>query len=378
MAAVRVICPNCKQTVATSGVPRPGEAVRCDHCGASFPMQFARAASTSPAAVEPARSGPSRGSLLAIFAVLAVGGVVAAVVYLRPFEKPALVAANEPTGARKKEDAPSPSTTQTIPPNDNGKERPHDPSTKESSTSEKKAAEANKLPPQTTTTGNAPPKPPTPAPVPPPTTWSGASAVLFLESAAGDGPAKAIAVATAVAPKRFVTRALPVLATGVKDPQKDQTKLTLSGTFGKRPVTRVVYHPSLPIAKLAEGNLAPDDYLAMMRHDAALLIVEEPVMPLDAAALGEGDPAAGPATVVAFKNGPSDLQLADATIGPHRPSNPLAELRCDAGAGMEGAAVYSSGRLAGILLVNLGPDGKPTAPHALLPATRIRELLAQP
>jgi hypothetical protein len=101
-------------------------------------------------------------------------------------------------------------------------------------------------------------------------------------------------------------------------------------------------------------------------------------MPLDAAALGEGDPAAGPATVVAFKNGPSDLQLADATIGPHRPSNPLAELRCDAGAGMEGAAVYSSGRLAGILLVNLGPDGKPTAPHALLPATRIRELLAQP
>jgi len=341
-------------------------------------MQFARAPSAPPSAAEPARSGPNRGTLLAIFAVLTLGGIAAAVVYLKPFEKPTLVAANEPTGARKKEDAPSPPTNHATPTKENAKERSHDQSTGESSTAEKKSAEATRPPPQTTTTGNAPPKPPTPATVPPPATWSAAAAVLFLESAAGDGPPKAIAVATAVAPKRFVTRALPVLATGVKDPQKEQTKLILSGTFGKRSVTRVIYHPSLPIAKLAEGNLAPDDYLAMMRHDAALLIVEEPVSPLDAVVLGEGDPAPGPATVVVFKDNPSDLQLAEATIGPHRPSNPLAELRCDASAAMEGAAVYAGGQLAGVLLVNLGPDGKPTAPHALLPAARIREILAQP
>jgi hypothetical protein len=175
-----------------------------------------------------------------------------------------------------------------------------------------------------------------------------------------------------------------VLATGIKDPQKDEKRLVLVGAFGRRPVTRVIYHPGLPIAKLAEGNLAPEDYLAMMRHDAAMLVVDDLVTALDAAAISDGDPSVGPASVASFKgdalpvDGPIEFQLAAATIGPRRASSPLAELRCAADASMEGAAVFAGGRLVGILLVNLGADGKPTTPHSILPSTRLREMIALP
>jgi hypothetical protein len=56
----------------------------------------------------------------------------------------------------------------------------------------------------------------------------------------------------------------------------------------------------------------------------------------------------------------------------------LSELQGDATAGMEGTAVYVGGRMAGLLLVNLDAAGKPKAPHSILPAGRIRELLDLP
>jgi len=104
----------------------------------------------------------------------------------------------------------------------------------------------------------------------PPDSWAEAAAIVFAVSGSeGQEQVKPVAMATAVDAKRFVTRALPILSTGVKDPKKDETKLVLAGAFGRRNVVKMTYHPSLPLANLAEGKLGSDDYLTMMLHDAS-------------------------------------------------------------------------------------------------------------
>src|SRR5262249_8351755 len=144
----------------------------------------------------------------------------------------------------------------------------------------------------------------------PPENWTSAAAVLLAVSSDENREnVKPIAMATAVDSKRFVTRALPVLATGVKNPRKDDVKLILAGSVGKRPVTKGTYHPALPIAKLAEGKLENDDYLEVMLHDAVLLDVDEPVPFLDRSAFLDGDLAvSGDAAATAF-SGPAPSSL---------------------------------------------------------------------
>ena len=378
MAVVRTICPNCKRMVSPPGVPRPGDAVQCEHCSASFPMQFAAAksGSTEGSAAAAKSQWVPHFSTYRLLAVLAVGVAIGVIFLNRRDVGRSLQSAD---GRRAAMVAPGSPEPRAQPKEHGAADRKTIESTHSSSA---EVVSTQGAAASSTTSNDSVKKTSTPtaeSAVKPPANWSAAAAVLYvIPSPAEKGPAKPIAIATAVEPKRFATRALPVLATGIKDPQKDEIKLVLEGRFGRRSVQRVIYHPSLPIAKLADGKLAPEDYLAMMRHDAVLLAVDEPVTPLETANDGDGDSAAGPALVVAFKKDASDLQLTEATIGARRPANPLAEIRCEATLAMEGAAIFTGGRLVGILLVNLGADNMPRAPHSVLPAARLREMSALP
>src|SRR5262249_19504022 len=126
--------------------------------------------------------------------------------------------------------------------------------------------------------------------------------------------------------------------------------------------------------------------LEMMLHDAALLVVEEPIPFLDRSTLADKAPSAdGPAKVaVAIGETPSSLQGWSNTafrlqsaraISKTKTPKSLVEIQCEATPTMEGTAVFIEGRLAGLLLVNFDAEGKPTNHHGLLPVGRLRELL---
>jgi hypothetical protein len=381
MAVVRAVCPHCKRVVSAAGVPPPGAALRCEHCGASFPLQLVPTNSQAapPTTGNASISHRSRYSLLLMAAAFLVTAAAVGVLFVnRGKPSVATEAKKDPTAADKNNDTDRAHATVKT---DVASTPKKEPNPSPSVTSDATAAAARDVP-NSKRTVETNPRPSPETVVAPPANWSAATAVLRVHPNEGDKQPKTVAMATAIGSRRFVTRALPILATGVKDPVKDMTRLVLVGSFGERRVVRVIYHPSLPMAKLAEGGLAPEDYLSVMLHDAALLVVEEPTPSLEPSILDDADaPPTGSASVATYlEDGAAiSFELKPATVdAPRRPSIPLPEIRCDAVPAMEGAGVFVKGRLAGILLVNLDATSRPAAPHNVLTAARLRELLARP